>query len=67
LANTREGLCRKFLFSDPNYFFWSIERKIDKGCLAMEADKLTRMVRHIRIPKPDPENWCVEYLFTLTN
>ena len=57
----------QILFSDPDYFFWSIEKKIFKGCLAMEADKLTRMVRHIRIPKPDPENWCVEYLFTPEN
>ena len=53
--------------SDRDYFFWSIEKTIFKGCLAIEADKLTRIVRHIRIPKPDPENWCVEYFFTPEN
>jgi hypothetical protein len=52
------------LFSDPDYFFWSIEKNIFKGHLAMEANKLTRMVRHIRIPKQDPENWCVQYFLT---
>jgi hypothetical protein len=57
----------QILFSDPGYFFWSVEKNIFKGCLAMEADKLTRMVRHIRIPKQDPENWCVEYFFTPEN
>ena len=57
----------QILFSDPDYFFWSIEKNIFNGRLAMEADKLTRMVRHIRIPKPEPENWCVEYVFTPEN
>ena len=51
----------QILFSDPDYFFWGIEKKIFKDRLAMEADKLARMVRHIKIPKPDPANWCVEY------
>ena len=23
--------------------------------------------QHIKIPKPDPENWCVEYIFTPEN
>ena len=45
----------QILFYDPDYFFWSIEKKVFKDRLAVEADKLTRMVRHIRIPKPDPK------------
>jgi hypothetical protein len=57
----------QILFYDPDYFFWGIEKKIFKDRLAVEADKLARMVRHIKIPKPNPANWCVEYFFTPEN
>jgi hypothetical protein len=57
----------QILFYDPDYFFWGIEKKVFKDRLAVEADKLARMVRHIKIPKPDATNWCVEYFFTPEN
>jgi len=57
----------QILFLDPDYFFWAVERKIFQGRLATEAAKLSWKARHIKIPKPDPENWCVEYFFTPEN
>ena len=57
----------QILFSDPDYFFWAVEKKIFQGRLATEAAELAWKVRHIKIPKPDPENWCVEYFFTPEN
>ena len=55
------------LFSDPDYFFWAVEKKVFQGRLATEAAELAWKARHIKIPKPDPENWCVEYFFTPEN
>ncbi len=57
----------QILFSDPDYFFWAVEKKIFQGRLATEAAELAWKARHIKIPKPDPENWCVEYFFTPEN
>ena len=50
----------QILFSDPDYFFWAVEKKIFQGRLAAEAAELAWKARHIKIPQPDPENWCVE-------
>jgi len=57
----------QILFSDPDYFFWAVEKKMFRGRLATEAAELAWKARHIKIPKPDPENWCVEYFFTPEN
>ena len=57
----------QILFSDPDYFFWAVEKKVFQGRLATEAAELAWKARHIKIPKPDPENWCVEYFFTPEN
>jgi hypothetical protein len=57
----------QILFLDPDYFFWAVENKVFQGRLATEAAKLSWKARHIKIPKPDPENWCVEYFFTPEN
>jgi hypothetical protein len=48
---------------DPDYFFWSFEKKVFRGRLAEEAAELNWKARHIKIPKRDPEKWCVEYFF----
>ena len=57
----------QILFLDPDYFFWAVEKKVFQGRLAAQAAELARKARHIKIPKPDPENWCVEYFFTPEN
>jgi hypothetical protein len=57
----------QILFMDPDYFFWAVENKVFQGRLATEAAELARKARHIKIPKSDPENWCVEYFFTPEN
>ena len=57
----------QILFSDPDYFFWAVEKKVFPGRLTTEAGELAWKARHIKIPKPDPENWCVEYFFTPEN
>ena len=57
----------QILFMDPDYFFWAVEKKVFQGRLAAQAAELARKTRHIKIPKPDPENWCVEYFFTPEN
>jgi len=49
----------QIVFSDPNWFFWAA--KILYGPLATEAEALERRARCIRIPKPNPKKWAVEY------
>jgi hypothetical protein len=56
----------QILFLDPDVF-WAVEKKVFQGRLAAQAAELARKARHIKIPKPDPENWCVEYFFTPEN
>jgi hypothetical protein len=46
---------------DPNWFFWAVGKDIFKGRLADEAAVLARRATHIKIPKPKPKNWEVEY------
>jgi hypothetical protein len=53
----------QILFLDPDYFFWAFEKKVFQGRLATEAAELMWKAQHIKIPKPDPEKWCVEYFF----
>jgi hypothetical protein len=49
------------VLSDPNWFFWAVGKDIFKGRLADEAAVLSRRATHIRIPKPNPKGWEVEY------
>jgi hypothetical protein len=49
----------QIILSDPNWFFWAT--KIFYGPLAAEAQTLVRQARSIKIPKPNPEKWAVEY------
>jgi hypothetical protein len=54
------------LFTDPEWFFWAIAERVFTGrnaYLAAEAEDLLYKTRNIKIPKPDPENWSVEYYF----
>jgi hypothetical protein len=51
------------LLSDADWFYWALEDNVFKGPLVNEAKKLADKARWIRIPKPDPENWRIEYIF----
>lgn len=55
----------QLLLTDPDYFFWAIEQgDFFRGGLAKQAADILRKVRRIKIPKPDPANWRVEYFLT---
>jgi hypothetical protein len=54
------------LLTDPEYFFWAIADGVFTGknaYLAEEARDLHYKACNIKIPKSDPENWSVRYVF----
>ncbi|WCK69395.1 hypothetical protein [Agrobacterium tumefaciens] len=55
----------QLLLTDPDYFFWAMEQDdFFRGGLAKQAADILRKARRIKIPKPDPANWRVEYFLT---
>ena len=51
---------------DPDYFFWGFEIGIFRPPQQdAEAEEIAYRARHIKIPKPDPANWRIEYYVTL--
>jgi hypothetical protein len=46
---------------DPNWFFWAVSKQIFNGPLADQAVILANRATHIKISKPNPKNWEVEY------
>jgi hypothetical protein len=48
---------------DPDYLFWLVDENIlrDDPWLRLKADELARKARNIRLPRRDPQNWCVLY------
>jgi hypothetical protein len=53
----------EIILSDADWFFWAFEKGVFKGGLANEAAELMQKARAVKIPKPDPENWQVEYSY----
>ena len=51
----------QIILSDADWFFWALNKGVFWGRLAIEAEELAARARAIKIPKPDPENWLVEY------
>jgi hypothetical protein len=54
------------LLSDPDWFFWAMANDVFTGknaYLAEEAGDLHYKACNIKIPKSDPENWSVRYVF----
>jgi hypothetical protein len=49
----------QIVLSDPNYFFWLAKNLY--GPLMTEAERLVRRARSIKIPRPNPEKWAIEY------
>jgi hypothetical protein len=52
------------LLRDPDWFFWAIEEGVfDKySGLLSEAHDLNYKAHHIKIPKTDPQEWCIRYV-----
>ena len=49
---------------DPDWFFWAIGHNIFRDQIAEEAQEIASKATHIKIPRPDPENWRIKYQFT---
>ncbi len=52
------------ILRDPDWFFWAIEENAfdrDPGLLP-EAQVLAYKAMNIRIPKPNPQDWCIRYV-----
>ena len=52
------------VLSDPDWFFWGVGRSIFRDQIAEKAQDIARKATHIKIPKPDPDNWRIKYQFT---
>ena len=53
----------QIVLSDPDWFFWAFNNDVFKGQHAIEAKALFEKATRIKIPKPDAENWAVEYRY----
>ena len=53
----------QIVLSDPDWFFWAVDDDVfeNKGVLLREAREIYDKATHIKIPKTNPEKWCVEY------
>jgi len=54
----------KIVLSDPGWFFWAEACGIFRDPQDSEAQEIGWRARNIKIPKPDPENWRVEYFLS---
>ena len=54
---------QQVMLRDPDYVFWAYEKNLfkRKPPLAAKAAELVVKAKNIKIPVPDPENWCVIY------
>ena len=52
----------QIIFTDPDWFFWAIEENRFHAGLEGQAEMLAARVRNIRIPRPNPQDWCVRYV-----
>jgi hypothetical protein len=53
----------EIILADADWFSWAFEKGVFKGGLANEAAEFMQKARAVKIPKPDPENWQVEYSY----
>jgi hypothetical protein len=54
------------ILSDPDWFFWAIEENtFDSWGLRDQANDIRQKASQIKIPKPNPGNWEIEYFMTL--
>jgi len=54
----------QIIFSDPDWFFWAIEKGVfkNKGSLATEAQEVHKKATKIKIPNNDNDELVVEYI-----
>jgi hypothetical protein len=52
------------ILSDPDWFFWAIEKGVFDNWPALrdEANDILQKASRIKINKPDPKNWQIEYI-----
>lgn len=64
LGKYEEKTLPQILLTDPDYFFWAVETGLfnRSPALAAEAAQLEFNATHIRIPRPDPQNWRIQYI-----
>jgi len=55
----------QIVLTDTDYFFWGMEKRIFRDLQDSEAEEIEYRACNIKIPKPDPENWRIEYEFSL--
>ncbi len=53
----------EIILSDADWFFWALNKGVFEGRLADEATELVKKARAIKIPKPNPKRWQVEYSY----
>jgi hypothetical protein len=52
------------ILTDPDWFFWATETRVFDNwpALRAEANDILRKATQIKIPKPDPKKWEIEYI-----
>ena len=53
----------EIILSDADWVFWAFHKGVFKGRLAAESEELVQKATAIKIPKPDPRRWQVEYRY----
>lgn len=57
----------EIVLRDPDWFYWAVGNRIFRGALDEEAAEVAYKARNILPPKPQPENWRIEYYFALND
>jgi hypothetical protein len=52
----------QIVLSDPDWFFWALRQKVFRSPLAAEAKDIAYKICHIKIPRPNPEDWKFEFI-----
>ena len=55
----------QIMLSDPDWVFWAHDHRIFREPQDAEAEEVAYRARNIKIPKIVPENWRIEYEFSL--
>jgi hypothetical protein len=53
----------EIILADVDWFFWALNKDVFLGRLAKEAEKLVQRATAIKISKPNPKHWQVEYSY----
>lgn len=53
----------QIVLKDPDWFFWAVEKNTFRGPQASKAKDVASKARRVKINKPNPSEWQIEYLF----